>query len=135
VENIVMKSIKFSALLLLLLPVFVFAGENDIAKVVTGTEKAASCISAVHVNSIDGRQINVPALGFDVEPGTHTMTGRALINLSNCRTTGIGSQRDNVQPLEADFEAGKTYYLGYDHSASNRNNWKLVIWKVEGGEG
>jgi len=130
-----MKFIKFAALLLVLSPVFVFAGENDKVKVVTGMEKAASCISAVHVNNIDGRDVKVPELGFDVEPGAHTMTGRALINTTVCKATGIGSQRHNVQPLEAEFEAGKTYYLGYDHSSSNRNDWKLVIWKVEGDDG
>jgi len=129
-----MKFIKFAALLLVLMPAFALAGEAAKVRVVTGMEKAASCISAIHVNNIDGRDVKVPKLGFDVEPGKHTMTGRALINTANCTATGIGSQRHNVQPLEAEFEAGKTYYVGYDHSASNRNDWKLVIWKVEGGD-
>ena len=130
-----MKYFGLTALLLLLIPGLALAGEEDKISVVTGMEKPASCISAVHVNNIDGRDVKVPPLGFEVEPGKHTMTGRALINTSVCQATGIGSQRHNVQPLEAEFEAGKTYYLGYDHSSSNRNNWELVIWKVEGGDG
>ena len=36
-----------------------------------------------------------------------------------------------VPDLEADFEAGKTYYIGLDHSSKNFNDWRLVIWKVE----
>jgi hypothetical protein len=130
-----MRLFKFAALLLVMTPVFALAGEAGKVRIVTGMEKPASCISAVHVNNIDGREVKVPEPGFDVDPGPHTMTGRAIINTTNCRTTGIGSQRHTVQPLAENFEAGKTYYLGYDHSAPNRNDWKLVIWKVEGSEG
>ena len=130
-----MKTIKFAVLLLALVPVLAFAGENDKARVVTGMEKAASCIAAVHVNNIDGREVDPPQPAFDIDPGSHRITARAVINTSNCRVTGIGSQRHKTGPLVAEFEPGKTYYLGYDHSASNRKDWKLVIWKVEGGEG
>lgn len=126
-----MNSYKFTVLLLVLTPLFTFAAEQEKVSVVTGMSMAASCISSVHVNNIDGREVKVPELGFDVEPGAHTITGRALIDTSYCKAMGIGSQRHNVQPLEAEFEAGKTYYLGYDHNSSNRNDWKLVIWKVE----
>ena len=127
-----MKMIKLATFTLLLLP-FLLAAENaPKAKIITGTEKAAECISSVHVNNIDGREVKVQALGFDIDPGTHTLTGRALINTSFCKAMGKGSQRNKVEPLEADFEAGKTYFVGYDHSSSNRNDWKLVVWKVEG---
>ena len=130
-----MKTLKVSILLLLLVPFLAFAGDEAEAtakaKIVTGMEKAAACISSVHVNTIDGREVKVQALGFDIDAGTHTMTGRALINTSFCKAMGTGSQRYKVEPLEAEFEAGKTYYVGYDHSSSNRRDWKLVIWKVE----
>jgi len=127
-----MKMIKLATFALLLLPFMVAAENAPKANITTGTEKAAECISSVHVNNIDGREVKVQALGFDVDPGTHTMTGRALINTSFCKAMGKGSQRHKVEPLEADFEAGKTYFVGYDHSSSNRNDWKLVVWKVEG---
>ena len=44
---------------------------------------------------------------------------------------GNGMTRDAIEPVEANFEAGKTYYLGFDHSSPHRKDWKLVIWKVE----
>ncbi len=57
------------------------------------------------------------------------MNGRANINTTFC-TVVWGNQGSPIPDLEADFEAGKTYYVGLDHSSKNRNEWKLVIWKV-----
>ncbi len=102
------------------------------ARIITGNEKPAECISSVHVNTIDGKQVYVQPLGFDIEPGTHTLMARAVVNTSFCAAVGPGTNRDKVEPLEAEFEAGKTYYVGYDHSSANRRDWKLVIWNVEG---
>lgn len=102
------------------------------ARIITGNQRAAECISSVHVNTIDGEQVFVQPLGFEIDPGKHTMTARAKVDISFCTAVGKGTNRDTVEPLEAEFEAGKTYYLGYDHSSSNRRDWKLVIWKVEG---
>jgi len=107
-------------------------GSTQQARIITGNERPAECISSVHVNTIDGQQVYVQPLGFEIQPGTHTLMARAKINTSFCTAVGPGTNRDTVEPLEAEFEAGKTYYLGYDHSSANRRDWKLVIWKVEG---
>ena len=129
-----MKLLKFAAVLLLLTPVLTQAGEGEKARIVTGAKKAVQCISSVEVNNIDGREVHVERLGFDIDAGEHSITARAIIDTSLCNTVGKGTERDRIEPIEADFEAGKTYYLGYDHSAPNRRDWKLVIWKVEGGD-
>ncbi len=120
-------------------PALALAGPEDeahkdapMAKIITGNEKAAECISSVHVNAIDGKQVYVQPLGFDLEAGQHALTARAAINTSFCKAVGPSNGTDSTPPLEADFEAGKTYYVGFDHSSSNRKNWRLVIWKVEG---
>jgi hypothetical protein len=130
-EIIEMKTFRLAVLFLLLAPMILFADELPKAKVVTSGVQAVKCISPIHVNSIDGRTVQVPKLGFDLDPGKHSLAGRALIDTSVCRTVGAGSDRHNVDPIEYEFEAGKTYYLGLDHSAPNRNDWKYVVWKVE----
>lgn len=107
-------------------------GSSQKARIITGNQQPAQCISSVHVNTIDGEQVFVQPLGFDIDPGKHTMMARAKVDISFCTAVGAGTNRDTVEPLEAEFEAGKTYYLGYDHSSSKRSDWKLVIWKVEG---
>jgi len=129
-----MKSLKLAALVLFLTPLLSTANEDGKAKIVTSLENPAKCISAVHINNIDGQEVQVQRLGFDIEPGTHTMLGRTIINTSFCKVMGRGSGVERIEPLEADFQAGSTYYVGFDHSSTSRKDWKLVIWRVEEGE-
>lgn len=125
-----MKAAIIVLLLTVVPPLQVIADENK-ARVITSVARTAQCISPVRVTQIDGRTVNVPRAGFSIEPGHHTLKGRSLINTSVCRTVGIGTGQTEPPPLEAEFEAGKTYYFGIDHSAPNRRDWKYVIWKVE----
>lgn len=107
-----------------------FAGPDDMATVVTQVAKPAECISRVAIRKIDGKEKFVSPQGFNIEPGRHTMSGTVAINSRNCPVVR-GQDNWNSPPLEADFEAGKTYYVGYDHSSTDRTEWKYVIWKVE----
>jgi hypothetical protein len=126
-----MNFAKLSILMLLALPLMSQAEDVTKAQIVTSGEKPSQCISAVHVNQIDGKEVKVQPLGFEIDPGTHKIGARALINTSFCKPVGLAQGNNPTEPIEANFEAGKTYYLGFDHSASNRKDWKLVIWKVE----
>jgi hypothetical protein len=107
------------------------AGEDGKVQVITHFSQAAQCISPVAIKKIDGREATVQRMGFWIEPGKHTLSGSALIDTSFCKTIGGNSQRYRPEPLEVDFELGKVYYIGYDHSSSDRNEWKFVVWKVE----
>jgi hypothetical protein len=127
-----MKALQFVILVWVLISsAQAWADKAEKAKVITGHNRAAQCISPIQVRKIDGREAAVQSMGFSLEPGTHTLTGSAKIDTSMCKTVGRGTGRNKIEPLEADFEAGKTYWVGYDHSASDRKEWKLVIWKVE----
>ena len=126
-----MKMTKYLLMSVLLLPFFAQAGDEGVAKIITGFNDRAQCIAPVRVTKIDGREATVQPMGFGLEPGTHTMNGSAVIDASFCQSTGTRNSRMKVEPLEADFEAGKTYYVGFDHDSQDRNDWKLVIWKVE----
>lgn len=109
-----------------------WAKDADMARIITGIENPPKCISKVQVNNIDGKEVRVPAAGFDLEPGSRTLAGRAIINTAFCPALGYSDPAEKVEPLVADFEAGKTYYVGYDHSSSDRKEWGLKIWKVKG---
>ncbi len=126
-----MKLFKSALYCLLLLSFTVSAQDQGKAKIVTSFNKAAKCISPVEILKIDGREVNVQKMGFKLDPGKHTLSGRALIDTSFCQTVGPASRQYKVPPLEAEFEAGKTYWVGIDHSARNRKDWKYVVWKVE----
>ena len=126
-----MKIFQFVLFCLFLLPFQANAEEEGKAKIVTSHNNASQCISPVRILKIDGREVAVQRMGFDLDPGKHTMAGSALINTAFCAVVGTGTYRDSAPPLEAEFEAGKTYYVGFDHSARNRKDWKYVIWKVK----
>jgi hypothetical protein len=130
-EKQAMKKLVIPTLTLLLSPLVTAAAAEEKVRIVTGYEQPTKCISRVEINSIDNQEVRVPPLEFRVEPGAHSITGRAVINTRFCRTIGNRSGKQKVEPLEADFEAGKVYYVGYDHSSADRKDWGLVIWKVE----
>ena len=125
------KVLAIMLLLAGLMPVAVSAAEDGIVQVITHFSNAAKCISPVAIKRIDGREATVQRMGFWIEPGTHTLSGSALIDTSFCQTIGSNSQRYRPEPLEVDFELGKVYYIGYDHSSQNRKDWEFVVWKIE----
>jgi hypothetical protein len=126
-----LKLMKYALLTLLLLPLVIQAEDVGQAKIITSGEQPAKCISAVEVNQIDGKEVLVQKLGFSIDAGKHTINARAIVNNSFCKVTGVDTGNDPITPIEYDFEAGKTYYLGYDHSANMRKDWQLVVWKVK----
>jgi hypothetical protein len=126
-----LKLMKYALLALLLLPLVIQAEDARQAKLITSVEQSAKCISAIEVNQIDGKEVKVQRLGFSIDAGKHAISGRALINDSFCKVTGVDTGNNPIKPIEYEFEAGKTYYLGYDHSANLREDWKLVVWMVK----
>ncbi len=104
------------------------------ARIVTMNSKPAQCLSAVQIWRVDGERVYVHRNGFDIEAGRHSLNGRAFLDTSYCRPLH-GRVSQEVPDLEVEFEAGKTYYIGFDHSSRNVNDWRLVVWKVEPEEG
>lgn len=126
-----MKFLRLTIASLLLAPLGLLAQDDEYkAWVITQTEKPAQCLSSVAIQQIDGEERSLSPQGFEIEPGRHTMHGRAKINTAYCQPIR-GHQDQSIEPLEAVFEAGKVYYVGFDHSSPDRNEWALVIWKVE----
>ena len=104
--------------------------EIPMARIVTGNERPAECLSSIHVREVDGEARQLPATAFELEPGIHTLHGTARVNLTYCQVNREAMQA-GVPPLEAVFEEGKTYFVGLDHSSPDRSEWRIVIWKVE----
>jgi hypothetical protein len=100
-------------------------------KVVTQAGRPGDCLAALAVNKIDGEMRVVPAQGFLIEPGVHTINGRATLDSRKCQPIAADQRIGNVADLEANFETGRTYYIAYDHKSQNTQEWRLVVWKVE----
>lgn len=118
--------------MVLLAPAALHAADPEMARVVTFKENVTTCLASVAIKTIDGKNRQLPNFGFDIEPGWHTMHGVAKINLNRCPVNEERIRKSvNVPPLEWLFERGKIYYVGLDHSSPMRENWRLVVWKVE----
>lgn len=130
-----MRVFGIAILLLAFLPGPTAADDIGKARVITSFSDAVRCISPVRILNIDGHEVAVTSLGFTLEPGKHTLSGTALLGSTRCPVVGSATMRYPFEPLEALFEPGKIYYVGYDHSSPNRGDWKFVIWKIENDEG
>lgn len=117
------------AALLAALPIAAF-GADDMARVITDVAKPVTCIAPIEVYNIDGQLVRENAMGFDLAPGRHTLVGTAKIDSVNCPVMR-GNQALDVPPLDYEFEAGKTYYIGLEHKSSNQQQWRFVVWRVE----
>jgi hypothetical protein len=115
----------------LVLPVSSELATNRMAKVVTFMGRPADCLAPLAVNTIDGKKRTVPARGFLIEPGVHTVNGRATLDLANCPLSDSNLYISSAADLEVDFQPGTTYYLGYQHQSANPEEWQLVVWHIE----
>ena len=106
-------------------------GEITMVQVVTRDHGSDHCLAPVAVTRIDGEKRVVPAHGFLIEAGVHSINGRAALDISSCPLRDRNLQLGRAADLVVNFETGKTYYIAYDHGAINSDEWKLVVWKVE----
>jgi hypothetical protein len=107
-----------------------YRGADQMARVITDVAKPVQCIAPIEVYNLDGRLVRKNAMGFDLEPGRHTLVGTARIDSVNCPAMR-GNQALDIPPLDYEFEAGRIYYVGLEHQSSNQQQWRFVVWKVE----
>lgn len=117
----------------LVLPLASEVEAGTMARVVTDRGRPAECLAPLAVTRIDGEARTVSAQGFLIEPGVHTVNGRATLDLSYCPLSDPGLTIGNTADLEVDFEAGSTYYIGYYYPPDRLDEWKLVVWNIEAG--
>jgi hypothetical protein len=128
---LLLSGLMLAALPLVADPVAEDSAVSEMAKVVTQAGRPGDCLAALAVNKIDGELRVVPAQGFLIEVGAHTINGRATLDTRKCRPIAADQQIASAADLEVNFEAGRTYYIAYDHKSQNTEEWRLVVWKVE----
>ncbi len=134
--NIEVQKISSLLFVLAFFPAAVFATDPSTARVVTYKSNVAKCLAPVAIKAIDGKWRQLPALGFDLDPGEHSLQGFATAELTNCPTVKKRSRKPDYAPyLDWFFEPGKVYYVALDQSSPHRENWRLVVWKVESMDG
>jgi hypothetical protein len=104
---------------------------DERVRVVTELDQQNECLAPLIINRIDGLKRTMPAAGFLIETGLHTLNGQAILDTTKCRPLDDIQHIARADDLEVDFEAGKTYYVAYDRSHQSVDEWKLIVWKVE----
>lgn len=105
--------------------------KDNQARIVTNINKPVECMFSVQVMNIDGKEVLKPALGFDVDAGTHTFKARAAVDTGRCFSSSRRAQQTSIPALEIDMEAGKSYFVALNASHRDRKEWRLEVWKVE----
>ena len=99
-----------------------------------GTLHTTKDIFPVVINQIDGQNVVNRNNAVWLKPGKHSIKVSAIVDLSH-RSHGITHKQKGFnqknRDLEINVENGKMYYIGYDTSDSNPNNWKPIVWKVK----
>ena len=130
-KNLLLSGLMLAALPLVAEPVGEDSAAIEMVKVVTQAGRPGDCLAALAVNKIDGELRVVPAQGFLIEPGIHRVNGRATLDTKKCQPIAVDQQIGSTADLEVNFEAGRTYYIAYDHKSQNTDEWRLVVWKVD----
>jgi len=123
--------LPMSLMILCALPASLWAS-GDKARIVTIVDKPVQCISPISVYTIDGQLVEKNAAGFELEPGRHSLVGTVTSFTADCPAAMRTSLGQDVPPLDYEFEAGKTYYIGLEHKSGNVQSWRFVVWRVEG---
>jgi len=135
-RNFTLAKLQTLFFAVLLCPALLMAAETENARIVTHKSNVVRCLAAVQINQIDGKNRQLPTLGFEIEPGEHTMSGLSTIDLRNCPPEETQSRNPvHIKPLDWFFEAGKVYYVALDYSSPKRENWQIVVWKAETEDG
>jgi len=103
----------------------------EMARVVTEYGGLEECLASVEITRVDGVKQVVPAHGFQIESGVHSLNGRAILDTTKCKPLNGNQKIPGAVDLLVNFEAGNTYYIAYDRSHPSIDEWKLVVWKVE----
>jgi len=115
----------------LVLPLSTELTNNEMARVFTAGGRPEECLAPIQVTRIDGEERVVSAQGFLIEPGTHSINGKAFIDLTDCPLIDANPVMNSAVDLEVEFEPGSTYHIGFFHAPANAQEWKLVVWHVE----
>ena len=118
-------------LLLVVMPVSAQPVIIEMANVVTQSGGLEDCLAPVAINQIDGERRLLPAPGFQIESGVHIINGHAMLDNTKCHPLGSDLHIGRTPGYAVNFEVGKTYFIAYDRSSLNADEWTLVVWKIE----
>ncbi len=132
-----MKKITFLVALLLSGAAFAFnfASPSDpSAKLILNHSSAAKQIFPVRLLMVNGENINVRSDAVWLAPGEYELRLASSVNKDyTTQVMSIKERRglkDFKNTMKITVEADKSYYIGYDASSKNTDDWQPIIYKV-----
>lgn len=133
-----MKYIVLIVTFLLSSTVFAFnfaSPKEPSAILILNHQQITKKISPVRLLTVNGENVSVRSDAAWLSPGTYDLTFAAWVNRNYTQQIITPKQRRRMDAeqmtLNVTLEADKSYYVGFDTSSSDTEDWKPVVYKVE----
>lgn len=110
---------------------------DDTAKLVFNHSSTAKQIFPVSLLEVNGENVSVRNDAAWFKPGEYELNFASKVDSRYTQAVLPPQQRRNTQSqewnteLRINVEAGKTYYIGFDASSNDTDEWQPVIYKVK----
>lgn len=133
-----MKNLLVISSLLLSSSVFAynFASPSDpSAKVILNKSITAKQIFPVRLLMVNGENVNVRSSAVWLEPGEYELKFGSVVNADYTQKILTPKQRRGIDDwnttLKLKVEADKSYYIGFDASSTEAEEWQTVVYDVQ----
>ncbi len=133
-----MKKITLLTALLLSGAAFAFnfaSPSEPSAKIILSHSNTAKQIFPVKLLMVNGENINVRSDAVWLAPGEYELRFASFINKDYTKQILSPKERRGIKDwkntLKITVEADKSYYIGYDASSNQTEDWQPVIYKVK----
>lgn len=101
------------------------------AKIVMNFSKPAKQLFPVHLQTINGENVNVRSGAIWLEPGVYDLIFGSQVDLSYTKRQLKKIKNDSSNQLSLKVEEGKTYFVAFDASSSETEEWGPVVYKIK----
>lgn len=108
---------------------------DSTAKLVFNHSSAAKQIFPVKLLEVNGENVSVRNDAAWLNPGQYELNFASSVDSRYVQTVLSPKERRGTKDwnteMRINLEAGKTYYIGFDASSNNTEDWQPVIYKVK----
>ncbi len=133
-----MKKLMLIVILSLSSTVFAssFVSPNDAsARIILNHPQLTKQISPVRLLTVNGKNVSTQSEAAWLKPGDYKLKFAATVDQRYTKqfisSRHTRSKNAKKMTLNLKVEENKTYYVGFDTSSNNTEDWKTVVYKVE----
>ncbi len=107
---------------------------EDSAKLVLGHSQPTKQLFEMRLQAVNGENVLDRGQAVWLKPGEYELTFSSKIDnrhTKNQVSVALKKDRNLQNTINITVDGGKTYYMAYDASDRDRQNWKPVVYKSE----